>query len=54
MKNVELINDNVLVAEVLGSVVCEKSDLVWVVPFTPELQKQILVELFSEFPISEN
>lgn len=54
MKEIKQINESVLIAEVLGAVVYEKSDLTWVVPYTPEFQEQVLAELFSEYPISEN
>lgn len=54
MKKVEQINDTALITEILTSMVCEKSDLVWVVPFSAEVQEQVLCELFSEFQISEN
>lgn len=54
MNELEQINESVLIAEVLGAVVYEKSDLTWVVPYTPEFQEKVLAELFSEFPISDN
>lgn len=54
MKKVEQINDTALITEILASMVCEKSGLVWVVPFSAEVQEQVLYELFSKFQISEN
>lgn len=54
MKKVEQVNDTVLITEILAAMVCEKSDLVWTVPFSFELHEQIVNELFTKFPISEN
>jgi len=50
----EEINETALLAEVLGIMVQERNELVWVVPFSEENQKQVCKELFSGFPISEN
>lgn len=52
MEEVKQINDAVLIAEVLGAIIQEKADLVWVVPFSDEMQEQVLYELFTEFPVS--
>ena len=54
MEEIKEINGTALLAELLGSVVQEKNDLVWVVPFSEEIQKQICGELFSKFPIGKN
>ena len=54
MEEVKQINDAVLIAEVLGAIIQEKADLVWVVAFSDEMQEQVLYELFTEFPVSGN
>ena len=54
MKKTKQLNDATLVAEILETLVCEKSDLIWVVPFSPEVQEKIIKELFQAYFISEN
>lgn len=54
MKKTKQKKNSQLLSEVLSSVVCEKSDLVWTIPYKKELHLKILKELFQEFPISVN
>ncbi len=54
MEEIKEINDTVLMAEVLGAIVQERSELVWVVPFSKEIEKQVCKELFCRFPIAKN
>ena len=46
MEEVKQINDAVLIAEVLGAIIQEKADLIWVVPFSDEIQEQVFYELY--------
>ena len=52
VKHEKSINLSNLLAEGLLTVVCEKNDLVWTVPFSVELQ--IVKELLSKFKISDS
>ena len=52
--NEKSINLSNLLAEGLLTVVCEKNDLVWTVPFSVELHAQIVKELLSKFKISDS
>lgn len=54
MEEIKEINDTALIAEVLGAVVQEKNELVWVVPFSEEIHKQMCEELFTRFIIADN
>lgn len=54
MKKSNQIQSSNLVLEVLGTVVCEKTDLVWTLTFTRELHKRIVEELLVRFPMSVN
>lgn len=54
MKEIKLVNDTSLITEVLNSMVCEKSEIVWIVPFCAELQEQIVDDIFSRYPVSNN
>lgn len=54
MKEIKLVNDTSLITEVLDSMVCEKSEIVWIVPFCAELQEQIIDDIFSRYPVSNN
>lgn len=54
MKKIKQINDSTLIGELLDTMVCEKSELVWIVPYSPELHDQIIKEIFSEIPVTEN
>ena len=49
VKHEKSINLSNLLAEGLLTVVCEKNDLVWTVPFSVELHAQIVKELLSKF-----
>ncbi len=48
VKHEKSINLSNLLAEGLLTVVCEKNDLVWTVPFSVELHAQIVKELLSK------
>ena len=54
VKHEKSINLSNLLAEGLLTVVCEKNDLVWTVPFSVELHAQIVKELLSKFKISDS
>ena len=53
VKHEKSINLSNLLAEGLLTVVCEKNDLVWTVPFSVELHAQIVKELLSKFCLFE-
>ena len=54
VKHEKSINLSNLLAEGLLTVVCEKNDLVWTVPYTEEHHTQNLKELLSKFKISDS
>lgn len=54
VKHEKSINLSNLLAEGLLTVVCERNDLVWTVPFSVELHAQIVKELLSKFKISDS
>ena len=54
MEETKLVNNTNLITEVLNSMVCEKSEVMWIVPFNEELQEQIVDDLFSRYPVSDN
>jgi len=54
MKKEKRVEGNCLLIEVLNMMVCEKSDLVWYIPFSVELHQNIVKELAAAIPVSSN
>lgn len=54
MKKIEQIYDTHLLMEIWDSLITEKSDLIWSLPFTEELHEHIVQELFVQNPLSKN
>lgn len=54
MKKTKQIEVDCASVEILNTLVCEKSDLVWTVPYTPELHRHIVDELLVQHPLSSN
>lgn len=54
MKKTEQIYDTHLLVEIWDSLITEKSDLIWSLPFTEELHEHIVQELFVQNPVSKN
>lgn len=54
MKKTKPLVDAALVMELLQTMICEKSDLIWAVSYSAEMQAHIIKELLQQFPISEN
>ena len=55
MKKTQEINEMTLISEILGKVVQEKSELVWVTPFSKEVNSQVCREVLkTKYAISEN
>ena len=55
MKKTQEINEMTLISEILGKVVQEKSELVWVTPFSKEVNSQVCREVLkTKYVISEN
>ncbi len=55
MKKKQKINQVALISEILGNMVQEKSELVWVTPFSKEISSQVCREVLeTKYPISKN
>ena len=55
MKKTQEINEMTLISEILGKVVQEKSELVWIAPFSKEVNSQVCREVLkTKYVISEN
>lgn len=54
MKKVKQISDIVVMTEILNAIVYEKSELVWVVPYSAIVQEKVVQELFTKYPVSVN
>lgn len=55
MKKTQEINEMTLISEILGKVVQEKSELIWITPFSKEVNSQVCREVLkTKYVISEN
>lgn len=44
----------VLLTEILNSLVCERNEVIWLLPFSKEVHEQIVRELTAYYPVSSN
>lgn len=54
MKKTKQIEADCALVDILNTIVCEKSDLIWTVPYTPGLHEHIVQELLVQHPLSSN
>ena len=55
MENRQKFDQKVVVTDILGKIVQEKSELVWVIPFAQELSMQVCREVLEiKYSISKN
>ena len=47
MKNIYGINENALIYEIMEKVIQEKNDLIWILPFSQELNSKVCAEVLK-------